>query len=133
MSSSASILREARLRSGLTQAELAAQLGLEGQHSISGYETGSVMPESKDLHRLARAVGASVELLLEGVEDMPDEVEKFLLGLPKRTWRTSPCPVGALCVAARLASATSMTTRSGSCSLKRLSVAGPESSTTTRV
>lgn len=79
-------LRACREAAGLTQAELAAKLGLR-QNSISGYESGSVMPEIKDLPRLARAVGARVELLLAGVTNMPNEVEKFLLGLPKRAWR----------------------------------------------
>jgi transcriptional regulator with XRE-family HTH domain len=79
-------LRKCREARGLTQAQLAARSGV-AQNSISGYETGSVMPESKDLGRLARAVGARIELLLEGVPSMPNEVEKFLLALPKRTWR----------------------------------------------
>jgi len=50
-------LRRCREALELTQEQLAGRSGV-AQNTISGYETGSVMPESKDLRRLARAVGA---------------------------------------------------------------------------
>jgi len=80
-------LKRAREAAGLTQAQLGAKIGRE-QNTISDYETGSVMPEAKDVGRLARAVGARVEYLLEGLSTgMPHEVERFLLSFPKSAWR----------------------------------------------
>ena len=79
-------LRRAREAARLTQAQVGAKIGRE-QNTISDYETGSVMPEAKDVPRLARAVGAEVGFLLEGIVGMPHEVERFLLKLPKRSWR----------------------------------------------
>jgi transcriptional regulator with XRE-family HTH domain len=85
-------LRKAREAAGLSQAQLGAEIGRE-QNTISDYETGSAMPEAKDLPRLAKAVGATrLDFLLEGPKaDMPDDVQKtvegLLYALPKRTWR----------------------------------------------
>ena len=64
MSSSASILREARLRSGLTQAELAARTGTT-QSVISRWEIGRARPSLEVLRRLVRACGLELSVGLE--------------------------------------------------------------------
>ena len=53
---SGDLLREARLRAGLTQAEL-AERGAIARSQISRYEQGSVLPSLETLRRLVRACG----------------------------------------------------------------------------
>jgi transcriptional regulator with XRE-family HTH domain len=53
---SGSLLREARLRAGLTQAELAERSGT-ARSQISRYERGDVLPSLEVLRRLIRACG----------------------------------------------------------------------------
>ena len=52
----ADLLREARLRAGLTQAELAERSGT-ARSQISRYERGDVLPSLETLRRLVRACG----------------------------------------------------------------------------
>ena len=51
---SGDLLREARLRAGLTQAELARRAGT-ARSQISRYERGDVLPSLETLRRLIRA------------------------------------------------------------------------------
>jgi transcriptional regulator with XRE-family HTH domain len=67
---SAVLLREARLRAGLTQAELAARIGTT-QSAISRWEGGGARPPLDTLRRLVDACG--LELRLELVEPNPGE------------------------------------------------------------
>jgi transcriptional regulator with XRE-family HTH domain len=53
---SGDLLREARLRAALTQAELADRAGI-ARSQISRYERGSVLPSLETLRRLVRACG----------------------------------------------------------------------------
>ena len=53
---SADLLREARLRAGLTQAELAERAGT-ARSQISRYERGDVLPSLETLRRLVGACG----------------------------------------------------------------------------
>lgn len=53
---SADLLREARLRAGLTQAELGRKAGI-ARSQISRYERGDVLPSLETLRRLIRACG----------------------------------------------------------------------------
>src|SRR5438093_4891928 len=53
---SADLLREARLRAGLTQAEL-AERSETARSQISRYERGDVLPSLETLRRLIRACG----------------------------------------------------------------------------
>ncbi len=53
---SGDLLREARLRAGLTQAELAERVGT-ARSQISRYERGDVLPSLETLRRLIRACG----------------------------------------------------------------------------
>lgn len=53
---SGDLLREARLRAGLTQAELAVR-AKTARSQISRYERGEVLPSLESLRRLIRACG----------------------------------------------------------------------------
>jgi len=53
---SGDLLREARLRAGLTQAELAQRVA-SARSQISRYERGDVLPSLETLRRLLRACG----------------------------------------------------------------------------
>lgn len=53
---SADIIREARLRAGLTQAELGRRIG-RPQSQIARWENGGVAPSLETLQRLTRACG----------------------------------------------------------------------------
>ena len=59
----AELLREARRRKGLSQAELAARAGTS-QPVISAYEHGRRDPTTRTLRRLVAAAGSSLELRL---------------------------------------------------------------------
>jgi ribosome-binding protein aMBF1 (putative translation factor) len=59
---SAELLR-ARLRSGLSQTELAARMGTS-QSAIARLESGQTLPSTKTLIRFAEATGSKVELRL---------------------------------------------------------------------
>ena len=52
-------LRVARVRSGLSQAELAVRVGV-GQQAISRYETGERSPDAEMIARIERVLGESV-------------------------------------------------------------------------
>jgi transcriptional regulator with XRE-family HTH domain len=53
---SGDLLREARLRAGLTQDELASRAGT-ARSQLSRYERGDVLPSLETLRRLVRACG----------------------------------------------------------------------------
>ena len=53
---SGDLLREARLRAGLTQTELAERTGT-ARSQLSRYERGDVLPSLETLRRLVRACG----------------------------------------------------------------------------
>ncbi|HET6638872.1 MAG TPA: helix-turn-helix transcriptional regulator [Gemmatimonadota bacterium] len=61
---SADLLREARLRAGLTQAELAARVGTT-QSAIARWEAGATRPSLESLRRLVRACGLELRLAIE--------------------------------------------------------------------
>jgi ribosome-binding protein aMBF1 (putative translation factor) len=56
-------LLQARLRSGLSQAELAVRMGTS-QSTIARLESGQTLPSTKTLIRFAEATGSKVELRL---------------------------------------------------------------------
>lgn len=60
---SGDLLREARLRRGLTQAELATQAGT-ARSQISRYERGDVVPSLETLRRLIRSCGLELSFRL---------------------------------------------------------------------
>jgi len=57
----ARIIREARTRAGMTQAELAHAAGTS-QPAVAAYESGSRSPSVRTLDRLVRATGATLEV-----------------------------------------------------------------------
>ena len=68
---SAHLIREARLRSGMTQADLAGKLGTT-QSAIARWETGGTRPSLETLTRVARA--CELELRIGLAEPDPGEV-----------------------------------------------------------
>ena len=64
------LLREARLRAGLTQADL-AQRAETTQSAISRWEAGATRPPLEVLHRLVRACGLELRVTIEATD--PEE------------------------------------------------------------
>ena len=56
-------LIRARLRAGLSQAELAERMRTS-QSTVARLESGQTLPSTKTLHRFAEATGSKVELRL---------------------------------------------------------------------
>jgi transcriptional regulator with XRE-family HTH domain len=56
-------LLRARMRAGLSQAELAARMGTS-QSAIARLESGRTLPSAKTLLRFAEATGSKIELRL---------------------------------------------------------------------
>jgi ribosome-binding protein aMBF1 (putative translation factor) len=56
-------LLRARLRAGLSQAELAARMGTS-QSAVARLESGDTLPSTKSLLRYARATGSKVRVKL---------------------------------------------------------------------
>jgi transcriptional regulator with XRE-family HTH domain len=79
------IVRDARRRAGLTQAELARRVGTS-QPAIARYERARAMPDLATLHRIVEACG--LELRLELVDDVIESKqalsrESDLVALPE--------------------------------------------------
>jgi transcriptional regulator with XRE-family HTH domain len=62
------LIREARLRAGLTQAELAARLG-KAQSEIGRWERGAVTPSLETLRLVVRACGLDLSFSLVPADD----------------------------------------------------------------
>ncbi len=65
---SADLLREARLRAGLTQAELGRRVG-RSQSQIARWERGDVKPSLETLRDLIRACGLELGFRLANYDD----------------------------------------------------------------
>lgn len=65
---SADLLREARLRTGLTQTELGQRVGLP-QSQIARWEAGRVEPSLETLRKLIRACGLELTYGLANYDD----------------------------------------------------------------
>ncbi len=68
---SGDLLREARLRSGLTQRQLAARAGTS-QSAIARWESGAVQPSLERLRELIRACGLELTYGLANYDDSYD-------------------------------------------------------------
>ena len=68
---SGDLLREARLRAGLTQAELARRAGTS-QSAIARWESGAVQPSLERLRELIRACGLELAPYLFEYDDSYD-------------------------------------------------------------
>jgi transcriptional regulator with XRE-family HTH domain len=69
---SGDLLREARLRAGLTQRELARRAGTT-QPAIARWESGGVLPSFERLRELVRACGLELTVGLATYDDSHDE------------------------------------------------------------
>lgn len=70
-SSAGALLREARVKAGLTQAELAERANIT-QSVVSAYETGRRQPSLATLERLVRATGGQLEVSVRAARDRHD-------------------------------------------------------------
>jgi len=77
---SALLLREARLRAGLTQLELATRAGTR-QSAVARYERGEVTPSFEQLRRLVRACGLELSVSLGAFDDSYEYEMRRLLEL----------------------------------------------------
>jgi transcriptional regulator with XRE-family HTH domain len=78
---SADLLREARLRAGISQAELGRRVGRPAS-AISRWERGSVKPSLETLRELIRACGLEVTLGLATYDDSYVRDIEMSLALP---------------------------------------------------
>lgn len=77
----AGLLRLARIKADLTQAELAERAGVS-QQVVSAYETGRREPTLPTLERLLAGAGLGIRIKLEPVDDHDDSLRRFLESLP---------------------------------------------------
>jgi transcriptional regulator with XRE-family HTH domain len=75
---SADLLREARLRVGLTQAELGRRVG-RSQSAIARWERGAATPSLETLRELIRGCGLDLGFRLANYDDSYDEwIDRYL-------------------------------------------------------
>ena len=82
----AQIIREARLKVGLTQTELADRLGRD-RAQVARWETGAQQPSFENLRTVVEACGFELKLEIAEREDTPvldAELEKTLLQAPQQ-------------------------------------------------
>lgn len=80
---SADLIREARLRAGLTQAALGRRVG-RPQSSIARWERGAVTPSFETLRELIRACGLELTFRFANYDDSyVPHVERYLQLTPK--------------------------------------------------
>lgn len=96
------IIQRERTRLGLSQEKLAEQVGVSRQ-AVSKWELGDAMPDTDKLVPLARALGISVDTLLDHhpqeTEETPKEIEEkkpgwlalhwYWIGVPLILWGTT--------------------------------------------
>jgi transcriptional regulator with XRE-family HTH domain len=78
----AGLLRSARDKAEMTQAELAAAAGVT-QQLVSAYETGRMDPTMTSLMRLIEATGFEVRFRLVARDQHDEALERFLESLPR--------------------------------------------------
>ena len=76
----AGLIRMARAKAGLSQAELAAAAGLT-QQSISAYETGRKEPTLPTLQKLLAAAGFEMRIHLEPTDDHDATLAAYMKSL----------------------------------------------------
>jgi len=79
-------IREARLKVGLTQTELADRLGRD-RAQVARWETGAQQPSFENLRTVVEACGFELKLEIAEREDTPvldAELEKTLLQAPQQ-------------------------------------------------
>jgi transcriptional regulator with XRE-family HTH domain len=86
----AQIIREARLKAGLTQTDLAERLGRD-RAQVARWETGAQQPSFENLRAVVEACGFELRLEIAEREDTPDldaELERSLLQAPQQRVQT---------------------------------------------
>jgi transcriptional regulator with XRE-family HTH domain len=78
----AQIIREARLKAGLTQAELAGRLGRE-RAQIARWEIGGQEPSFENLRSVVEACGFSLRIEIGEREETPALDSELELSLPQ--------------------------------------------------
>lgn len=78
----AGLLRLARDKAEMTQAELASEAGVS-QQSISAYETGRKEPTLPTLQRLLAAAGLEMRIRLEPIDHHDSTLGAFMQTLPR--------------------------------------------------
>lgn len=61
-------IKEHRAQAGLTQVQLGTQMGVS-QPTVAGWETEVALPKARELPRLARVLGCSINDLFVPLED----------------------------------------------------------------
>jgi transcriptional regulator with XRE-family HTH domain len=77
----ANLIREARLRAGLTQTQLGERIG-KATVQVGRWETGAVAPTVDTLLAIVRACGFDIPLMLQPYEPMDD---RRLVALQRRS------------------------------------------------
>jgi transcriptional regulator with XRE-family HTH domain len=75
------LIRLARIKGALTQAQLANKAGVD-QQVVSAYETGRREPTLPTLMKLLSAAGFELRLHLEPLDDHDDSLDAFLKTIP---------------------------------------------------
>jgi transcriptional regulator with XRE-family HTH domain len=76
-----SLIRDARLRTGLTQRALAARASTS-QSTIAAYENGRKTPNLDTLLRLLRAAGLDLRMHLEVADDHDEWLARYAAEIP---------------------------------------------------
>ena len=61
-------LKTWRTREGLSQADAAEKIGVK-QPTVSAWESGSLLPDAKNIRRIASVIGMSADVLLADADD----------------------------------------------------------------
>jgi transcriptional regulator with XRE-family HTH domain len=72
------LIREARRRAGLTQADLAKRVGTS-QPAIARYERARAMPDIDTLHRIVEACGLELRLALANPDPQREAAQRAAL------------------------------------------------------
>jgi transcriptional regulator with XRE-family HTH domain len=81
--SSATLIRNARRRAGVTQGELASRLG-KSQSEIGRWERGEVKPSFETLQRVVRACGLELTVgLANGDDSYLSDIDQMLALAPR--------------------------------------------------
>ena len=78
---SGSLIRDARLRTGLTQRALATRASTS-QSTIAAYENGRKTPNLDTLLRLLRAAGLDLRMRLAAADDHDEWLARYAAGIP---------------------------------------------------
>jgi transcriptional regulator with XRE-family HTH domain len=76
-----SLIRDARLRTGLTQRELAGRASTS-QSTIAAYENGRKTPTVDTLLRVLRAAGLDLRMRLEPADDHDEWLSRYASQIP---------------------------------------------------